>query len=342
MRDIVMIGDILYFNPRVSEPKMIDVVRAYNYTNYDAYDAILPYVYGDYVTFYGGLFRANTAVNIGETPSTTEAKWDKIGDSYQNETDLNFDSEFRYAFNVIKQAPVVRPAIAYGTDTDINSNNVRGRIFRFSYRYKYFDNSYSVYSAYSDISLPKDDESWNGEILDEPNSNNYISVTVDLHSAALVKSVEIIFQAISEDWRRCKIVNRIEQSELTTSNFTYNFYNNEAYEIYADDSIVTKVYDSVPKLAKAQELINKNILCYGGVTEGFDNIPKEDIDVTLTPVVEDLVEIFDESALKRDNILSLDMGEELDDSIPYEPIYYVTIDVPTLLYGRSLRGMCTG
>jgi len=104
MRDIVMIGDILYFNPRVSEPKMIDVVRAYNYTNYDAYDAILPYVYGDYVTFYGGLFRANIGVNIGETPSTTEAKWDKIGDSYQNETDLNFDSEFRYAFNVIKQA----------------------------------------------------------------------------------------------------------------------------------------------------------------------------------------------------------------------------------------------
>jgi len=228
------------------------------------------------------------------------------------------------------------------TDTDINSNNVRGRIFRFSYRYKYFDNSYSVYSAYSDISLPKDDESWNGEILDEPNSNNYISVTVDLHSAALVKSVEIIFQAISEDWRRCKIVNRIEQSELTTSNFTYNFYNNEAYEIYADDSIVTKVYDSVPKLAKAQELINKNILCYGGVTEGFDNIPKEDIDVTLTPVVEDLIEIFDESALKRDNILSLDMGEELDDSIPYEPIYYVTIDVTNFAVWPIVAEMYTG
>ena len=30
MRDCTMIGDWLYFNPRISEPKVIDVVRAYN------------------------------------------------------------------------------------------------------------------------------------------------------------------------------------------------------------------------------------------------------------------------------------------------------------------------
>ena len=178
MRDIVMIGDWLYFNPRVSEPKMIDVTRAYNYTNYDAYDATLEYIYGDYVTFYGGLFRANTAATFGDTPETDTDKWDRIGDSYQNETILGFDSEFRYAFNVIKQAPVVRPSLGFGTDETINSNNVRGKMFRFSYRYKYFDNSYSVYSAYSDVSLPVDDEEWNGEILNEEKFNNYIAVTV--------------------------------------------------------------------------------------------------------------------------------------------------------------------
>lgn len=331
MRDICMIGNWLYFNPRVSEPKMIDVEMAYNYTNYDAYDATIDtYVYGSYVTFYGGLFRANQAIGLGETPSTDADKWDRIGDSYQNESNL-FDSEFRYAFSVIKQPPVVRPSLAYGTDENINSNNVRGKMFRFSYRYKYFDNSYSVYSAYSDVSLPTNDETWNGELLEDVNSNNYIAVTVNLHSAALIKSVEIIFQAIGENWRRCKIVNREEQAELTSTNFVYDFYNNEAYEMYADDSIVTKVQDSVPPLANSQEIINKNILCYGGVTEGFDNIPKEDIDVTLTPESEDIVEIFDEANILRDNLVNNDYREEeggVDDSDPYaQRIYYFVLDV---------------
>jgi hypothetical protein len=102
-----------------------------------------------------------------------------------------------------------------------------------------------VYSAYSEPSLPLDDEQWNGEILGDVSSNNYISVVVDLHSAALVKSVEIVFQTIGGSWRRCKIINRREQSELTGSNFTYKFYNNEAYEVYADPAKISRVYDSV-------------------------------------------------------------------------------------------------
>lgn len=344
MRDLVMIGDWLYFNPRVSEPKMIDVVRAYNYTNYDAYDATLTYAYGEYVTFYGGLFRSNTSVGLGETPSTTEAKWDRIGDSYQDETTLSFDSEFRYAFNVIKLPPITRPTIAYGSDTSINSNNVRGKIFRFAYLYKYFDNSESVYSAYSEPSLPLDDEQWNGEVLGDVSSNNYISVVVDLHSAALVKSVEIVFQVIGGSWRRCKIINRIEQSELTGSNFTYRFYNNEAYEVYTDPAKILKVNDSVPLRAKSQELINRNILCYGGVTEGFDNIPKEDIDVTLTPVARDIEEVYAEGNPKRDNLSTGDgdyeyvLGE-IDDSYPWFPReYYAVLD----LSGFATWGLANG
>jgi len=331
MKDMTMIGDWLFFNPRVSEPKFIDVEMAYNYTNYDAYDPTLTYVYGDYVTYYGGLFRAESSVEVGETPVTTEAKWERIGNSYQDETTLSFDSEFRYAFNVIKLPPTTRPAIAYGTDTSINSNNIRGRVFRFSYRYKYFDDSYSVYSAYSDISLPVDDEQWNGEVLDAVNSNNYLTVDISLHSAALVKSVEIIFQVIGEDWRRCKIVNRREQSELTENNFTYNFYNNEAYEVYAAPAEILKIHDSVPLKANSQEIINKNILCYGGVTEGFDNIPKEDIDVTLTPVLRDIAEIFDESNLLRDNVAEVEwdfVEGDIDDSYPYPAReYYRVLDI---------------
>ena len=330
LRDCRMLGTWLYFNPKISEPKMIDVDMAYNYSNYDAYSPYLEYVYGDKRTYYGGLFYAVGPATFGESPVTNPELWERIGDSYQDETGLNFDSEFWYAFNVIKMAPVSIPQIAYGSDTNIYSNNVRGKMFRFACRYKYFDNSYSVYSAYSDVSKPPNDETWNGEILDEVSSNNYIAVTISLHSSALIKEAEIIFQETGGDWKRCKIINRREQGliNINPPNFTYNFYNNEAYEIITSE-LVTKIYDVVPRTAQTTEIINKNILCYGQCLEGFDNLNKDEIDVTLTPDPEAIESIPDVGATLRNNIASGDITEVVQGNYWEEDLteYFKIIDI---------------
>ena len=283
-KDSSMLGDWLYFNPKVSEPKMIDVVRAYNYTNYSVYSASSTYKYGDKVTFYGGLFVAIASVSAGQTPITNPTKWNRTGDSYREESDLTFDSEFEYAFNVLKMPPVERPIISYGSDTYISANNVRGKMFRFSYRYKYFDNTYSSYSAFSDVSLPEDDELYNGEILDTITTNNYIKVTFNPHSPALVKEVEIVVQETSGDWKRVKVINRQEQAQLATFDMSFNFYNNESYITVTDIEVAT-IESYVPQRANSMEIINKNILAFGGCLEGHDNIPKDEIGVSLTPVL---------------------------------------------------------
>lgn len=320
MKDCEMIGDWLFFNPRVSEPKMIDVEKAYNYENYDAYDATLSYIYGDKVIYKGGLFVANTSVNVGESPVNTVAKWDKMGDAYQDETNLDFTSEFYYAFNVIKQPPIVRPTIAFGSYAGIQSNNIRNKMFRFAYRYKYFDNSYSVYSAFSDVSLSPQSEQWDGEIVDDMSLNNYIAVTISLHSAALVKEVEIVTQEVGKDWRRIKVVNRQEQGELETNNFTYNFFNSES-SIIVDSTELYRIYDAVPRTTNTQAIINKNVLCYGGSKEGFTNLNKEDIDVTLTPELQTYADSVS-MVSKRNNI-----GNDITQSAVYNPIFYTIIDI---------------
>ena len=330
MRDCRMLGTWLYFNPKISEPKMIDVDMAYNYSNYSAWSLYEEYVYGDKRTYCGGLFYAVGVATFGESPVTNPTLWERIGDSYQDETSLNFDSEFRYAFNVIKMAPVGYPQIAYGSDRNIYSNNVRGKMFRVASRYKYFDGTYSVYSAYSDVSKPPDDETWNGEILDDVNSNNYIAVTISLHSSALIKEAEIIFQEIGGDWKRCKIINRREQGLIAVDppNFTYNFYNNEAYEVI-DPDFVTKIYDVVPRTAQTTEIINKNILCYGQCLEGFDNLKKDEIDVTLTPEPEAIESIPDVGATLRNNIASNDISEIVQGNYWEEDLteYFKIIDI---------------
>jgi hypothetical protein len=289
IKDCNMLGDNLYFNPRISEPKMINVVMAYNYmarTEWQPSPAT--YVYGDKVRFFGGIFVANKNITVDRSPSTHTTDWDRVGNSYQDNTDLRFDSEFRYSFNVIRHIPVSRPDCTYGSDLTKNSNNVRGKLFRFSHRYKFYDDTYSLYGSYSNIVLPINDEYYNGEVPDNINLYNYIAVSVPLHSASLIKEIDIIFQETGGDWKRAKLINRQEQGLLDDIVYVYKFYNTDtAYEVIATgtSSNFYEIYDSVPRETATQELINKNILTYGRPKEGFNNIDKNDIQVSLTPEI---------------------------------------------------------
>lgn len=306
VKDWDMIGNYLYFNPRDSEPKMIDVVRAKNYMDYPDYDPLSTYVSSNTIKYSGGVFVANTTVAAEETPCTHTAKWDRKGDCYQDSSDINFDSEFRYAFNVIRHIPVYRPICAYGTDEDKNSNSVRGRVFRFTCKYKFFDDTESLWSAYSELTLPVYDEYYNGEVMGSPDLYNYIEVSVGLHSASLIKEVEIAFQEIGGDWKRAKVINRQEQTLLDTTTYKYKFYNTDSAYVVIDETEFEEMYDSVPLKADTQELINKNILAYGGCTLGYNNIPKNEIGVTLTPEIEAITIAEGVDAVVRDNMVSGD------------------------------------
>jgi hypothetical protein len=312
VKDCNMLGDMLYFNPRISEPKVIDVRRAFNYTSPlhpEWQPSPKTYLYGDKVRFFGGIFVANKGVAVNRTPATHPLDWDRDGDCYQDQTDLDFDSEFRYAFNVIRHIPVKRPDCVYASDTTKNANQVRGKLFRFTQRYKYFDDTYSLYGAYSDVVLPVNDEYYNGEVPDNINLYNYISVGIPLHSATLVKEIDLIFQETGGDWKRATIIHRQEQGLLDDNYYTYKFYNTgTAYEVIPQDSTTnfSETYDSVPKKAATQELINKNILAYGRCTEGFNNIDKNDIQVSLTPEIETITIPESSVGRRRDNVASGD------------------------------------
>jgi hypothetical protein len=336
VKDCNILGDWLFFNPRVSEPKMIDVVMAKNYTDYLDYDPLSTYVLGNKVKYFGGLFSATGNVAINQTPCTNTSLWHRVGDCYQDYSDINFDSEFRYAFNTIKHIPLYRPICSYGSDTSRSANNVAQKVFQFTHRYKYFDDSYSKFSNYSDVTLPQNSEVYNGEIVDASITNNYIKVQIQLHSPALIKEVEIAFREVGMDWKRAKIINRQEQSTLDDRDYTFNFYNTDSAYVVLEKELFEEQFDSVPRWAQAQELINKNILTYGGVTEGFDNLDKDKIDVTLTPELIPITEEGVQDTVLRDNVLSGDVTRSiipLADGYSYQTV----IDLaPTFIVGVVL------
>ena len=311
LTDIRMIESWLFFRTDSSEPKMIDVDMAYNYTFYPAYDDTDPSfsaTTGDTYTFRGGVFRANQVTGAGEDPVNNASKWDRIDDCYMDESTVE-GSDFYKAFLAIKTPPLRRVTYGYGSDPSASFNNVAGKMFRFTYRYQYFDNSYSVCAAHSDVTRPTDSELYNGEKDATGTVNNYINLSFSLFSPALVKNVELYFQEIGGDWKRLAVIKRRDQSLLDTVGYTYKFYNNESYPALAE-GLADIIEDAVPRKAKAQEIINKNVLTYGGCTEGFDNLDKDDIDVTLTPAIKEMpVNATYEGDLRRNNITAGDITE---------------------------------
>lgn len=300
MKDITMIDGWLFFNPKGTGPKMIDVDMAYNYTRYDTYDPAEAYVLGDVVNYYGGIYVATAAAAATESPAEEPTKWDEIGEAYSNLT--YFDQrEFEFCFDVIKQPPSRRLRdVSYATDTTYGANNVRGKVFTFAYRYQYWDGAYSVYSAYSTPALPTGGEMYSGEIIGDITNNNYINITVPLGIPSLIKTVEVVFREGEGDWYLLTTIDR-QATSLRDYDGAYpiSFYNNASYK-NVDNFLLDEIYHAVPREAGCQAMIGLNTLLYGRCKEGFDSLSADDIDVTLTAGEEQLTPALDIQTLKRD------------------------------------------
>ena len=299
MKDIRMIETWLFFNPKGTEPKMIDVEMAYNYANNVEYDSDNTYDNGDVVLYYGGVFAANQAIAATESPSAEPTYWDRISNAYSDKSFFG-QYEFDFGFDVLKQPPLWKLNFFYRTDTDFGANNMRNKVFRFAYRYQYFDNAYSVYSEHNAPSLPLNSEQYNGENIAGVTNNNYIELNIPLGIASLIKTVEVVFQEGEGDWKLMASIDRRSISILASETYLLAFYNNASYKSVSNTEVNVQSH-AVPREAGAQEIINLNTLLYGRCKEGFDNIDSAEIDVELTAVPVELVNNLDIDTLIHDS-----------------------------------------
>lgn len=193
------------------------------------------------------------------------------------------------------KAPPYDIRAEYGTNTTINTNNLSNNLFQFSVRYKYVGGSYSVFSEYiTPFSEGFTEYFPNGNEFSplEPNvsnKNNYIELTI-YDIPANVEYIDICYRLMNisddsgyatGDWLLYDSILR----ETSTEN--YFFYNDKS-TTPIDNNFVSKQYDYVPILATTQETINGNIISYGGITEGYDNVVIPSGDVSLYNVYQSL------------------------------------------------------
>lgn len=193
--------------------------------------------------------------------------------------------------NVIVSAPGFPPEAEYSDEPDVKSNNVRGKMFQFRYKYVYADNQESAWSPISKTPLPENEASFRPFLYYPTNINNVINVEVEL-SNDYVKKIKIaaregntgdFFLVADLD----KDVLGLTSSQNTS--YIYKFYNDEVYtSIDNEGSSGMRLFDNVPQLADSMSLIDGNRLSFGGVTENYDPVDV-DIDIKVNQEVSEQV-----------------------------------------------------
>ena len=188
-----------------------------------------------------------------------------------NIDDIRIDDDI----NVILAPPLRGPKIELSTDiNDSSSNNIEQKYLYISYRYKYIDNQYSSMSPFSAVGFqPKDFrfDPLTGNNASMVNIHNQIDIFFNTGGPNVIE-----IQLLMRDTRNMNIsiIESFNKAHLGYSNFiikSFTFKNNKVYTILTSDQL-TRLFDNVPLLAKAQEIVG-NRLMYGNYTQ-FYNISK--------------------------------------------------------------------
>ena len=181
--------------------------------------------------------------------------------------------------NAIRYPCPFAPTVTYYTDINFITNNLRGSLWQFAVKYVYYDYSHSAWSPISSIPLPEGDEDENGNWVLTESLNNTLRVSVPTGSN-LVGEIHIAAKENDELYHLIKVIVKdalTDDVELSGGVYTYNFRNDAEKRAIPDEDIF-RLYDDLPKLARHQELISKNIISYAGLTKGYATI---DIDASL-------------------------------------------------------------
>jgi len=171
---------------------------------------------------------------------------------------------------VIKKPPFTSPAIRLITSGP-ESGFMRDRFLCFAYRYRYADGEYSATSQFSEPAfLPGAFNITSETGLNDGMLNQAKSCEITYNSGdRLVTGIDLLVKDM--DTGSIRVIKKIDKADLGLSNnvnYTYIYSNNKNVTVLPNQEIL-RLYDNVPRLAKAQTIMG-NRLIYGNYVEGYD------------------------------------------------------------------------
>jgi len=217
----------------------------------------------DNLLFFTDDYNPPRFINVKRSYATPNGSYvDYAGDPYL----------FAEALQVVKKppysSPTVTPYIVPGEEQFMVD-----RFISFAYRYRYADNEYSATSQWSDIAfVPKPFDLSLDSFLNDGMTNAFNAVTIEYNTGGpLVVGIDLLFKEANSNV--IKVIEKLNKAELGLpdgSIQTYQFSNSKIFTILPQSEIL-RLYDNVPRFAKAQTVMG-NRLMYGNYVEGYNLI----------------------------------------------------------------------
>ena len=182
----------------------------------------------------------------------------------------NVDGFTAESILVIKKPPIAAPTIAPFIQ-DSENDFLEDKFICFAYRYEYQNGQFSAVSQFSDPAFLSKTFSFSyNTFLNEgmTNSANAVSITYNT-GGPLVVGIELLFKEMNDP--TIKVIERINKEEVgfqDNNDQVYVFDNQKIFTVLPEYEIL-RLYDNVPRSAKAQTLMG-NRLIYGNYVEGYD------------------------------------------------------------------------
>lgn len=182
---------------------------------------------------------------------------------------------------VIKAPPLDAPLVTM-VSSGGEDNFLENKFICFAYRYRYEDGEYSATSPFSSLAFSS--KPFSVDTADSLNAgmlNKFNLAQVQIYTGdSLVKGIDLLFkESNSTIIRVIQKLDKIKDAIADQAQWTFNFDNSKVYTVLPSSEIL-RLYDNVPRFAKAQSIMG-NRLMYGNYVEGYNLIDENNNEVRL-------------------------------------------------------------
>lgn len=184
--------------------------------------------------------------------------------------------------NAAKNAPLTEPGAAYLDDATVRVNNLRKKLFQFSYYWTYANGETSTLAPFSKVPLPVG--GYDPDTQNDPTKNAYIRLSGIAGGTDSTNVVIVARESIGDSWGDWFLVEKLDRTQYSISAngaFFFNFYNDGIYTSI-DLPYSNLYFDDLPDLANTLELLNGNVIIYAGTTKGYNSLTRSDVNVNVT------------------------------------------------------------
>jgi hypothetical protein len=187
---------------------------------------------------------------------------------------LNLDTFTAEEIAVIKPPPSV-PLVVTPLTVNTQDNFMEERFLCFGYRYRYRDGEYGATTPFTNPIFIPDTFGFNAtSFLNEGMKNIFNACQIEYNvGSEEVIGIDILFKEAGSNVIR--VIEKVENNGVFAPNSTQTllFSNQKIFTILPESELL-RLYDNVPRLAKAQTIMGNRII-YGNYLEGYDLITDE-------------------------------------------------------------------